>query len=156
MTGLLVKLNNFITRLRRPRVRPEELLLLVPHCLQVGTCEKNVRGDVDSCGRCGKCPISGILELRDRYGIRVELVSGGRKAVAAAKSGEIRAVVAIACAKELSAGLKAIFPKAVVAVTNEQPEGPCVNTCVDLARVEHEIKKLLNGAACKALSEGRH
>jgi hypothetical protein len=145
MTGWLIRLSNFVTRLRRPRVAPGELLLLIPHCLQLQSCERNVRGDIDNCARCGKCPIDGILALRDRYGIRVELVSGGRKAVAAAKSKQIRAVVAVACSKELAAGLKAVFPKATLAITNELPEGPCVNTTVDLDRVEHEVRKLLGG-----------
>ena len=45
MRQSLIRLNNLVTRLRRPRVRPEQLLLLVPHCLQKKTCERNIRAD---------------------------------------------------------------------------------------------------------------
>lgn len=143
MTGLLVKFNNWLTRLRQRRIKPEELLLLIPHCLQMQGCEHNVRGNLDNCRRCGRCPIDGLIALREKYGIRVELVSGGRKAVAAAKTNTIKGIVAVACGKELAAGLKAVFPKAVIAVMNAQPEGPCVNTTVDIEAVEAAIQSFL-------------
>lgn len=141
--NVFIRISNLLTAVRRPKVKPEQLLLLVPHCLQVNTCKNNVRSDVDACQRCGQCQIDDILDLRDRYGIRVELVSGGRKAVAAARSPDVRAIVAVACNKELIAGLKAVFPKATLAVANRQPEGPCVNTTVDINAVEDAIRKLL-------------
>ncbi len=141
--GFLLRLNNAMTRLRRPKVDASRLLLLVPHCLQVQSCERNVRGDLANCVRCGRCPLAELLALAERYGVRVELVSGGRKAVASARDPQVRAVVAVACGKELLAGLKAIFPKPTLAVGNRQPEGPCVNTTVDVAAVEAAIVKLL-------------
>ncbi|MDT8391856.1 MAG: DUF116 domain-containing protein [Lentisphaeria bacterium] len=143
MTKLLVKLNNWLTRLRRRRIAPDELLLLIPHCLQIQTCEHNVRGDLTQCQRCGRCPIDGLIALKEKYGVSIELVSGGRKAVAAAKDKKIKGIVAVACGKELAAGLKAVFPKAVVAVMNAQPEGPCVNTTVDIEAVEAAIQSFL-------------
>lgn len=145
MGRVLVKVNNFITRLRRPKVSSERILLLVPHCLQAQSCERNVRGDLDNCARCGRCPIAQILALRGKYGIRVELVSGGRKAVAAARQPDVGAIVAVACPKELTAGLKAVLPKPTLAVANRQPEGPCVNTTVDMAEVEQAIQQLIAG-----------
>lgn len=146
MIKLIVKFNNWLTRFRRHRIKPDELLVLIPHCLQIQHCDHNVRGDLDNCQRCGRCPIAGILALKEKYGVTVELVSGGRKAVAAAKSKKIKGIVAVACAKELTAGLKAVFPKAVMAVMNAQPEGPCVNTTVDIDAVEAAIQSFLNPA----------
>ena len=35
---LIIKLNNALVRLRRVRVRPAEILLLLPHCLHNDGC----------------------------------------------------------------------------------------------------------------------
>lgn len=141
--GVLLRLNNVIIRWRGVKVDAGHLLLLVPHCLQAQSCERNVRGDLKSCLRCGKCIIPDLLALSERYGVRIELVSGGRKAVAAAREESVKAVVAVACEKELLAGVKAILPKPTLAVCNQQPEGPCVNTTVDINAVEAAIVQLI-------------
>ncbi len=105
--------------------------------------------DLANCLRCGNCKLADLLALSEHYGVRVELVSGGRKAVAAAREESVKAVVAVACDKELFAGLKAIFPKPTLTVCNQQPEGPCVNTTVDINVVEAAIVQVLKqpGAA---------
>jgi hypothetical protein len=154
MGKFLVGISNALNGLRRRRVAPEQLLLLVPHCLQRNDCQRNVRGDLANCARCGKCPIDAVLALAEKYGVRVELASGGRKAVAAAKASDIKAVVAVACHKELSAGLKAVFPKAAIAVPNRQPEGPCVNTTVDVEAVEDAIRRLLKKSGLPGTVDG--
>ncbi len=141
--GALLRVNNFITRLRCRKVEPKHILLLVPHCLQWQTCNRNVKADLANCVRCGNCKVADLLALSERYGVRVELVSGGRKAVAAVREDSVKAVVAVACGKELSAGLKAIFPKKTLAVRNRQPEGPCVNTTVDVNTVEDAIVQFI-------------
>lgn len=139
----VVRCNNAITRLRRIRIRPENLLLLLPHCLQNGACDRNIRHDVSRCGRCGRCDVSELLALRDKYGLRCSLVSGGRQALAALRRPEVRAVVAVACEKELCDGIRASLPKPVLAVPNLRPNGPCKDTRVLLADVEAAVRELL-------------
>jgi hypothetical protein len=143
MGNMLVKIINGLSRLRRPRCKPEELLLLVPSCQQWSECEKRVTYDIQQCVRCGKCKIKDILELADEYGINVAVATGGRLALQMAKDKQIKGVVAIACGKELNEGMKALFPKATIGVLNTQPNGPCKDTDVDLEKVEEAIKTFL-------------
>ncbi|MBN1256343.1 MAG: DUF116 domain-containing protein, partial [Planctomycetes bacterium] len=61
----IVKLNNWVTRLRKVRVKPGELLLLFPHCLQWSECPNNLIASLDNCKLCGKCRIKDLIELSE-------------------------------------------------------------------------------------------
>lgn len=143
MRKLIIRLNNWVTRRRRVRVAPENLLLLIPHCLQRSACPRNVAHDVNQCARCGQCAIAEILSLRDRLGVKCSLASGGRQAVTCAHDPSIRMIVAVACEKELVDGIVASFPKPVLAVPNLRPHGPCKDTRVDVAALEAALREVL-------------
>jgi hypothetical protein len=46
---------NVLTKLRRTRCRPEDLLILLPSCLQCSECRQKITNDVQECRRCGRC-----------------------------------------------------------------------------------------------------
>lgn len=139
---LIIQLNNFANKFRHLHCRAEDILLLVPHCLQRTSCGKNVIHDIDQCAKCGQCNIMEILALRERYGIQCSIASGGRQALAMVKDPKVKIVVAVACEKELSEGIRAAFPKPVIAVPNLLPEGPCRNTRVNILEAERAIQSL--------------
>ncbi|HUW56517.1 MAG TPA: DUF116 domain-containing protein [Planctomycetota bacterium] len=143
MSRIVVGLSNLMTRLRRTRVRPDELLLLFPICLQCSECPNNIVNDVTNCKRCGKCKVSDLVALSEKYGCRIEAATGGRLAVVKVRTTGVRAVVAVACHKELRQGILASFPKAVIGVVNAWPKGPCKDTDVDLGAVERAIQWFL-------------
>ena len=139
----LINLNNRLTRLRRVRVAPGHLLLLVPHCVQKSDCPRNLRVALDECQRCGNCPVAALLALRDNYGIICRMATGGRQAAEYVKCKEVQAVVAVACEAELAAGICAAFPKPVLAIPNRRPQGPCHDTVVDLSAAENCLREML-------------
>ena len=145
--NLILGLNRLRNRLHTGRVRPENLLLLIPHCLQRCTCESNIAQDVDPCNHCGQCNVADMLQLCDEFGIRCHLVSGGREAIVVVRDPAIKAVVAVACEKELADGIRAVIPKRVIAIPNERPNGPCKNTRVNTAAVRAAIRELLGSPA---------
>lgn len=124
--------NRFLNHFRKLKAPAPNVLLLVPHCLQRSSCGHNVIHDIEQCEQCGQCAMGGLIDLKRSFGIQLSLVSGGRQAVAAVKSADVRLVVAVACERELTQGVMAAFPKPVIAVPNTQPEGPCKNTRVSL------------------------
>ena len=146
LPSFILGLNRLRNRFQKGRVRPENLLLLIPHCLQRCTCESNISQDIDRCNRCGQCNVADMLQLRDEFGIRCHLVSGGREAIAVVREPAIQAVVAVACEKELADGIRAVIPKRVVAIPNERPNGPCKNTRVNTAAVRAAIRDLLGAS----------
>lgn len=143
MGRALISLNNFLLRLRRPRCRPDELLLLFSSCLQRSACECNVRGSLDACRRCGQCVVGRLLDLTDELGIRVFMATGGRLAAEQARDRGVKAVVAVACRKELSEGLRAIFPKPTLLLELSTPNGPCRDTQIDFDAVRKAVASFL-------------
>ena len=143
MSRLVVGLSNFTTRLRRTRVKPDELLLLFPSCLQCSECPNNIVQHLANCKRCGKCKVNDLARLSEEYGCRIEIASGGHLALAKVKDPGVRAIVAVACSKELRQGILASFPKAVIGVVNVWVKGPCKDTDVDLDAVERAIQWFL-------------
>lgn len=145
MANMVVGFWNRLTRLRRPRCKPENLLLLVPSCLQYSSCPHRVTADLANCKRCGKCQVKDIIELGEEYGVQCAIATGGRLALKRVKAEDVKAVVAVACAKELREGMRATFPKPVLGVINLQPCGPCKDTQVEMSKVREAIEWFLGG-----------
>lgn len=139
----LVALNNLSVRIRRTRCRPDQLLILFSRCLQRSDCERRLDEGVTHCARCGRCPVTRFLELAEKHGVHLFMATGGRQAAARAGSPDIKAVVAVACHKELRAGVFACLPKAVLATTIAWPCGPCKDTTVRMDDVEEAVRWFL-------------
>jgi len=133
VSELVVGVNNWVVRHRRRPVRAQELLLLLPSCLQRSGCPHSVRTSVANCQRCGQCQVGEVLEMAEQLGVTVAMATGGELALDRARCDGVRAVVAVACAKELRAGILGTWPKPVLAIENERPHGPCRDTRVDVA-----------------------
>ena len=140
---LFIKFNNRFTRIRRIRVKPENLLLLVPRCLQKTGCAQTLGKILDDCQRCGQCQVPALVSIRDEFGIRCSMAAGGREALAFVRDPQVKAVVAVACEKELCQGILAVFPKPVLGVLNIQTNGPCRNTRIDPGFVRIAIRSML-------------
>jgi uncharacterized protein len=149
LSKAIVWLNKSFVRLRSPRCAPAELLVLIPSCLQNSKCQQRVAVDVAKCKRCGKCPVDAMVGVGEEYGVRVACATGGRLALEMVKSPSVKAVVAIACEKELRAGVLGGFPKPILTVTNVRPNGPCKDTLVDLKDVREAIEYFIGAKAAR-------
>lgn len=134
-----IELNNHLVRARDIKVSPSQLLLLLPHCLQLDTCTHRITMDVKNCRNCGKCKISSLCQLAWSYGIKVKVVTGGTLARSEIKRLKPGAIVAVACERDLSSGILEASPLPVLGISNQRPHGPCYNTQVDLSMVEEGI-----------------
>ena len=139
----IIAVNSLRCRISKRRFRPENMLLLLPHCLQNHECKEPIGEDIANCKACGRCKIKDLCALAKRYGIPVCVASGGREAQARARAPEVRVILAVACKRELAEGIRATFPKKVAHVPNSWPHGPCKDTDVDVAEVEAAVLRLL-------------
>ena len=55
-----------------------------------------------------------------------------------------KAIVAVACERDLTSGIQDVFPLPVLGVLNERPYGPCFNTRVDKKKLEDAILAFLD------------
>lgn len=134
-----VEVNNQLVRAQRSKIKPEKLLVLLPHCLQTAECTKRITIRTENCVRCGNCPVGGILDLCDYYGVHVKIATGGTIARDAVKKLKPQAIVAVACERDLTSGILDCIPLPVLGVPNTKPNGPCFNTLVNLTDVEKAI-----------------
>jgi len=138
-----VSVNNELVRAEAGRYRPEEVLLLMPHCLQNSKCDRRLTYDINNCKRCGLCPIAGLLELHDRYGVNLAIATGGTVARRIVVQLRPRMIIAVACYRDLSSGIQDTYPLPVFGVLNERPHGPCLDTTVALPLLEEALHRFL-------------
>lgn len=136
-------LNNELVLREKYKFEPKDILVMSPHCLQNSSCQYKVTNDINNCRKCGKCNVDNLLQLQEKYGINLRIVSGGTLARMAIKEVRPKAIVAVACERDLVSGLNDIRHIPVVAVINQRPNGPCIDTSVDIDEVERAIQSLL-------------
>lgn len=134
-----VEVNNQIVRATNYQLDPGQLMILAPHCLQLTRCPHKITTDSSNCRRCGGCCVGTLLDLGDRYGVKVGVATGGTLARKYIMDYRPTAVVAIACERDLTSGIQDAFPLPVLGVTNQRPNGPCNNTFIDIDKVEEAI-----------------
>jgi hypothetical protein len=134
-----IALNNQLVRAKKLRVGSQRALILLPHCIQLFDCAIKITGDVDKCVRCGECDISGLAELARSRGIAIAVATGGTLARKIIVERRPRLIIAVACERDLTSGIRDAYPLPVIGILNHRPHGPCFNTHIILAEVEQAI-----------------
>jgi len=142
-----IKVNNELVRSEARHYKPHEVLLLMPHCLQSSRCDMRLTYDIMNCKRCGKCPIKGLIELSENYGVHLAIATGGTIARRIVVQTRPRIILAVACERDLASGIQDTYPIPVFGVLNERPHGPCLDTIVSLERLEQALRLFLEPAA---------
>jgi hypothetical protein len=128
LSNAFIKANNILARPFVRVMQARDLLILLPRCLT-------------------RLVLDEIRALRERYGFEMEIVPGGEAARAAIIRCKPRAIIAVACERDLLSGIRDVGRKiSVYGLPNHRPEGPCRNTTVDVAGVERMIQHVLRGA----------
>jgi hypothetical protein len=139
-----IKVNNELVASSGRRYRPSEILLLMPHCLQRSDCTVRLTYGVENCKRCGKCPILGLLDLSMKYGVHMDIATGGTIARRIVVQKRPKIILAVACERDLSSGIQDTYPLPVFGILNDRPFGPCLDTQVALNRLEAAMQNFLD------------
>ena len=139
-----IAINNQLVLAEAKKVKPERLLLLLPHCLQFHECKVRIIGDVENCQACGKCKIKDLVALSKKYHIPVAVATGGTLARKIVVETRPEVIVAVACERDLTSGIQDTYPIPVFGIFNRRPFGPCYDTDVDLELVEKGITTFLD------------
>lgn len=99
-----------------------ELLVLIPRCLS-------------------KEALDGVLGIAGRYDVPVFVATRGQLARRAIRERRPRAVVAVACERDMTTGLRDVAGKLpVLGLTMRLPNGPCRDASIDLNEMEAWVK----------------
>lgn len=138
-----IAMNNSLVRARKFAIKPDRILILLPHCLQLMDCDIKVTGEISKCVRCGRCDIAGLAELAEKYHIDISVVTGGTLARKIIMEKRPKLVVAVACEGDLTTGIRDCYPLPVLGILNERPCGPCINTVVDTAKIDEALRSVM-------------
>ncbi|MGA1864798.1 MAG: DUF116 domain-containing protein [bacterium] len=138
-----IDINNHLVQIKGISVKPEKIMILLPQCLQNSDCAFRITKDIKSCKRCGRCQIAEIISILENYGIMGWVATGGTLARKHIVDHRPDAVIAVACPRDLSSGIIDCFPIPVYGILNQRPEGPCVNTLVNMEKIRWAIKNFV-------------
>lgn len=117
-----VKVYNALAMMRGRKVGQGELLVLIPRCLS-------------------KVTLDGVLGIAGRYGVPVFVATRGQLARRVIRERRPRAVVAVACERDMVSGLHDVAGKIpVLGLTMTLPSGPCKDASVDLGQLEEWVR----------------
>ena len=117
-----VKVYDALALGRKRKVTGGELLLLIPRCL-------------------AKDILEGVLRVAGKYKIPVFVATRGQLARRVIRERRPRAVVAVACERDMVSGLHDVAGKVpVLGITLTLPNGPCKDTRLDLVQFEEWVR----------------
>jgi hypothetical protein len=117
-----VKVYNSLALVRGRKVGKGELLLLIPRCLSKDT-------------------LDGVLGIAGKYGVPVFVATRGQLARRVIRERRPRAVVAVACERDMVSGLHDVAGKVpVLGLTMTLPSGPCKDALLDLGQLEEWVR----------------
>ena len=117
-----VKVYNELAMMRGRKVGQGELLLLIPRCLS-------------------KVTLDGVLGVAGKYGVPVFVATRGQLARRVIRERRPRAVVAVACERDMVSGLHDVAGKIpVLGLTMTLPSGPCKDALLDLDQLERWVR----------------
>lgn len=116
---------NTMAERRGRKVNKGELLVLIPRCLS-------------------KQALDGVLEIAGRYEVPVFVATRGQLARRVIRERRPRAVVAVACERDMMTGLRDVAGKLpVLGLTMQLPNGPCRDASIDLRQMEKWVQGLV-------------
>lgn len=134
-----VKLNNKYIYSQNYNLNSEHILILIPHCVQKNSCKLKVTTNIETCKQCGLCNIGDLVKLKEKKNVNIFVATGGTLARKIIFENKPKAVIAVACERDLTSGVQDVSNIPVLGIFNKRPNGPCVDTCIDVEEVEKAI-----------------
>jgi len=135
---LYKELKNDIHRDNFIKIHPKDKIIFLPQCLRNSRkCKAKIGEFGYECIDCCNCKVSQIKKEAEALGYRVCIVPGGSMVGKIIKKASPKAVVGVACMKEL---VMALDELSIPAQSVELSKDGCVDTDVDLESVMDVIK----------------
>ena len=84
-----------------------------------------------------------MVTLAEEMGFNFFVVTGGTLARQIVKKLRPKAVLAVACERDLTSGIQDVYPLPAVGVMNIRPNGPCYNTHVDMEDFKRQLEEII-------------
>jgi hypothetical protein len=113
---------------RTRTVSSNELLILIPRCLS-------------------RTALDGVLDIARRHDVAAFVATRGQLARRVIRERRPKAVVAVACERDMITGLHDVAGRVpVLGLTMQLPNGPCKDASIDIGKMEEFVRKYLGKA----------
>ena len=102
---------NTVFRQRVLALDRRDICLFLPHCLRSRNCPASSDDEGVHCEKCGQCLISTLISKAEDYGFLVFCVPGGSLLENLVIKYRPKAIIGVACNKEIMLGLKLLWDK---------------------------------------------
>jgi len=127
ITHSFILVHNSWIRLVARKSDAEKIMILLPRCLQ-------------------KTLLDQVRRFSLMRRIPVYVVSGGEMARRIIEERGPKAVIGVACERDLLSGIRDLCPRIqIIGIPNQRPEGPCRNTRIDFHELEIAVQAFQNG-----------
>jgi Uncharacterized conserved protein len=137
-----IELNNIVVESDNKKYNSKDMMILLPHCLQNSRCGLKVTSDPELCRQCGNCKIGVLLEYAKANTINLLVATGGTSARNMVKKVKPGIIISVACERDLMSGILDVKGIPVIGIINKQPNGPCINTDIDVGQVIERIRQI--------------
>ncbi|MDO5852133.1 MAG: DUF116 domain-containing protein [Methanobacteriaceae archaeon] len=133
-----IDLQNNINKEKFKHINPEDIILVLPHCLRGMNCPATLGTSGLECIKCNKCDIGKIKEVADKKNMKLFITPGSSFIKNIVKNTEFKGVIGVACPHDLNAAMTNLSTYTCQGVYLLK-EG-CINTRVNV----NEVIDLMN------------
>ncbi|MGC9516887.1 MAG: DUF116 domain-containing protein [Methanomicrobiales archaeon] len=153
-----VEVRNKVNKKAFENAKPEEKLLILPHCLRNSDCEAKLESSGLICTDCNRCVIGPLKKKGEELGYKVFIIPGSTFLKKIAEKNSFKAVLGVACYQDLNLAMMKLSKFSCQGVP--LLKDGCINTKVDYHEVLEKMgaiktKKKVKGVSCDSTPEKR-
>ena len=136
-----VEVRNKVNEKLFKKIKPEDKILVLPHCLRHADCQANLEISGIVCQNCNKCVIGVLKNKAEEIGYKVYIIPGSQFLKKIVEKNKFKAILGVACYQDLNLCMMKLskFPVQGVPLLKDG----CVNTKVDSRAVLEKIGAIL-------------
>jgi hypothetical protein len=124
-----VEVRNKVNEKLFKKTKPQDKILILPHCLRDSECEANLETSGLVCKNCNRCVIGVLKNKGEEMGYQVFIIPGSTFLKKIIENNDFKAVLGVACYQDLNLGMMKLSKFSCQGVPLLR-DG-CVNTKVD-------------------------
>lgn len=137
-----VEVRNKVNEKVYKHIKPQDTIVVLPHCLRSTECEAKLEASGLVCNNCNRCVIGVIKTKAENKGFKVFIIPGSTFLKKILERNDFKAVLGVACYQDLNLSMMKLskFSCQGVPLLNDG----CINTKVDVKAVFEKLGEIQN------------
>jgi uncharacterized protein len=137
-----VEVRNKVNEKVYKHTKPQDTIVVLPHCLRSTECEANLETSGLVCNNCNRCVIGVIKTKAEDKGFKVFIIPGSTFLKKILEKNDFKAVLGVACYQDLNLSMMKLSKFSCQGVP--LLKDGCINTKVDVKAVFEKLGEIQN------------